>query len=125
MKQIRSTRLMLGTVLLFVSTSTGLFAQTEVASLAMVPKTLPVNSLLSVTPNTSVEAPSANSERSAQTVVAPGTLANSTAPSIKPPHKSAFSVEPDYLPSWITNQPYAYLQYGAVPAVATLHFGRK
>jgi hypothetical protein len=76
-------------------------------------------------PDTSVGVRPANAERSNRSPVVPATIAKSSATPLKPPHKSAFSVEPDYLPSWITDQPLAYLRYGAAPAVATLHFGHK
>jgi hypothetical protein len=55
----------------------------------------------------------------------PGTTGKGSATPLKAGLKSAFSVEPDYLPSWVTNQPLAYLRYGAAPAVVTLHFGHK
>jgi hypothetical protein len=74
---------------------------------------------------TSVGVPSTNAEPSGRSSVVPGTIAKSSATPLKPSHKSAFSVEPDYLPSWITDQPLAYLKYGAAPAVVTLHFGHK
>ena len=69
--------------------------------------------------------PMANPEPSGRTSVLPGTTRKSSATPLKPGQKSAFSVEPDYLPSWVTNQPLAYLRYGAAPAVVTLHFGNK
>ena len=61
------------------------------------------------------------------TPAVPGTLATnaSRAPQAKLQNPISVRVEPDYLPSWITNQPLAYMQYGAAPAVVTLHFGRK
>lgn len=57
----------------------------------------------------------------------PGTLATNATPALKAKPQNPFSVrvEPDTLPSWITNQPLAYMQYGAAPAVVTLHFGHK
>lgn len=57
----------------------------------------------------------------------PGTLATnaSRAPKAKLQNPFSVRVEPDSLPSWVTNQPLAYMQYGAAPAVVTLHFGRK
>jgi hypothetical protein len=57
--------------------------------------------------------------------VAPGTIATSSAPDLRSTRGSSFRVEPDYLPSWITNQPLAYLRYGAAPAVVNVQFGRK
>lgn len=59
--------------------------------------------------------------------IVPGTLASSATPSAKPKPVNPFSVrvEPDTLPSWVMNQPMAYMQYGAAPAVVTLHFGHK
>ena len=74
---------------------------------------------------TSVGVPTSNPEPSGRTSVVPGTIAKSSATPLKPNHKSAISVEPDYLPSWITDQPVPYLRYGAAPAVVTLHFGHK
>ena len=67
----------------------------------------------------------ANPELSGKTSIAPGTLAKSSAMPLKPSSNSAFSVEPDYLPSWVTNQHLAYSRYGAAPAVVTIHFGHK
>ena len=57
----------------------------------------------------------------------PGTLATNSNPAPKPKAETPFqvSVKPDYLPSWETNQPLAYLRYGAAPAVVTLHFKHK
>jgi hypothetical protein len=66
-----------------------------------------------------------NPELAGGTPVAPGTVAKSSPMPLKPGRTSAFSVEPDYLPSWITDQPLAYSRYGAAPAVVTLHFGHK
>src|SRR5205814_10518736 len=74
---------------------------------------------------TSIGVPTANPEPSGRTSVVPGTIAKSSKTPLKPNHKSAISVEPDYLPSWITDQPLAYSRYGAAPAVVTLHFGHK
>ena len=55
----------------------------------------------------------------------PGKIAPSSAPDLRSTRGSSFRVEPDYLPSWITNQPLSYLRYGAAPAVVRLEFGRK
>jgi hypothetical protein len=138
MKQICSARLLIGTAFLFASSAAGLMAQTEVGSNGMPHETLPLVNLLSqtdksiidaspsnVVPDTSVGLPKDNAASSARTSAVPGTIAKSSATPLKPSHNSAFSVEPDYLPSWITNQPFAYLRYGAAPAVVTLHFGQK
>ena len=65
------------------------------------------------------------SDTSDKPSVAPGTIAKTSPTPLKPMHNSAFSVEPGSLPSWITEQPLAYLKYGAAPAVVTLHFGHK
>jgi hypothetical protein len=69
--------------------------------------------------------PKGKPEPSGRTSALPGTTGKSSATPPKLVQKSAFSVEPDYLPSWVTNQPLAYLRYGAAPAVVTLHFGHK
>jgi hypothetical protein len=134
MKQICSARLLIGSAVLFLSSASGLLAQTEMASNAM-PHTLPLISASSpadkgivgdsfkVSSAALIGAPLPNTDR--LTPLAPGTIANVPASPLKPSHKSGFSVEPDYLPSWVTNQPLAYLRYGAAPAVATLHFGHK
>ena len=111
-------------------------AQTEVAFTAMPHGSLPINSVISPTDGvvnesspliseTSVEAPIPNVEHSGQIPLAPGTLRNTAAPAVEQSKKSKFSVMPDYLPSWVTNQPLAYMQYGATPAVMTIHFGAK
>lgn len=75
--------------------------------------------------DTCVGVPTGNPQFARRTSVAPGTIATSSAMPLKLTRKSAFSFEPDYLPSWITNQPLAYERYGAAPAVATLHFGHR
>jgi hypothetical protein len=67
----------------------------------------------------------ASPEPSGGTAVAPGTLANSSPMPLKPGRNSMFSMQPDYLPSWMTDQPLSYLRYGAAPAVVTIHFGHK
>jgi hypothetical protein len=61
------------------------------------------------------------------TPAVPGTLATNTtpAPNLKPQDPFSVRLQPDSLPSWVTNQPLAYLRYGAAPAVVTLHFGHK
>jgi hypothetical protein len=127
---------LIGTAFLFVSSASGLMAQTEVATNAM-PHTLPLINAPSQTdreltgdalPNAATDrfagASAASGERSSQPSIMPGTLATASH-ALKPVHKSSFSVEPDYLPSWVTNQPLSYLQYGAAPAVVTLHFGHQ
>ena len=75
--------------------------------------------------DTSVGVATANPAPLGRTSLLPGTIAQSSGTPLKPGHNSAFSVEPDHLPSWMTNQPLAYLRYGAAPAVVTLHFGHK
>ena len=76
-------------------------------------------------PDTSAGIPAANAEPSGRTSVMPGTIAKSSAMPLKPGRTNTFSVQPDYLPSWMTDQPLAYLRYGAAPAVVTIHFGHK
>ena len=76
-------------------------------------------------PDISVGVSTANAEPSSTSSVVPGTIAKSSAMPLKPSHKSALRVEADSLPSWVSNQPLAYLRYGAAPAVVTLHFGHK
>lgn len=134
MKQICSARLLIGSAFLLVSSASGLLAQTEVASNTM-PHSLPLINASSPTDkglmgdlgklssDALIAAPVPNTDR--LTTLAPGTIAKIAAPAPGSSRKSGFSVEPDYLPSWVTNQPLAYLRYGAAPAVATLHFGHK
>jgi hypothetical protein len=55
----------------------------------------------------------------------PGTIETASAPTLKPKHTSLIRVEPGYLPACLTDQPLAYLKYGAAPAVVTLQFGHK
>ncbi len=55
----------------------------------------------------------------------PGTLAIRSAPALHPSYGRRFSVEPGGLPWWVTDQPLAYLRYGAAPVVLTLHFRHK
>ncbi len=113
-------------------------AQSEMASNSIPHGTIPFTSLpsrteqgsignsrLNVAPHTLVPASIAKLDLLSRPPVVPGTLATTSTPTLETSHKSGFSVEPDYLPSWITNQPLAYLQYGAAPAVVTLHFGHK
>jgi hypothetical protein len=125
---------MISTAFLFASSAAGLMAQTELASNTMPHETLPLisapsqtdktgASLFNVAPDTYFGVPKPESFR--QSSVAPGTIAKSSAAPLKPSHTSGFRVEPDYLPSWVTNEPLSYLRYGAAPAVVTLHFGRK
>jgi len=137
MKQICSARLLIGTAFLFISSASGLMAQTEVATNSMPHTVFPIDSpsqadrgtIGEVFPNPAAERSSGTSigigDLLSRPQVMPGTLATASAPQLKPVHKSSFSVTPDYLPSWITNQPLAYLQYGAAPAVVTLHFGHQ
>jgi hypothetical protein len=116
-----------------------LLAQTEVASNKM-PHNLPLINAASPTDKglmgdfeklsseALIAAPVPNTDRLtplAPGMIAPGTLAKIASPAPNTGRKSGFSVEPDYLPSWVTNQPLAYLRYGAAPAVVTLHFGHK
>jgi hypothetical protein len=54
----------------------------------------------------------------------PGTTSTSAA-KLRPGTPLQVRVQPDSLPSWVTNQPTASLQYGAAPAVVTLHIGHK
>jgi len=138
MKQICSTRLLIGSALLLISSASGLLAQTEVAlntmshSRPLIDTSSPtdksiVGDLGKMSSETLIGAPLPNTDH--LTPPAPGTIAPTiakvAAPAPSTGHKSGFSVEPDYLPSWVTNQPLAYLRYGAAPAVATLHFGHK
>ena len=138
MKQIRSARSLIGTAFLFASSAAGLMAQSEVASNAMAHQAVPlinlppetdksiaVTSLSNVAPDTSFGVPKPSADASSRNSVVPGTVAKISAAPLKPTHSNGFSVEPDYLPSWITNQPLAYLKYGAAPAVVTVHFGHK
>jgi hypothetical protein len=145
MKQICSTRHLFRTALLLVSSAAGLMAQTEMASNAIPRETVPFAKLPSETEkgiirtehtnvavNTLSGSSTSNLARSSRSSLTPGTLAatpgtlakNST-PELKPIQKSAFTVEPDTLPSWETIQPLSYLRYGAAPAVMTLHFGHQ
>jgi hypothetical protein len=57
----------------------------------------------------------------------PGTPATQSipVPNLKRLNPFPIRVEPGYLPSRITDQPLAYLQYGAAPVVITLHFRQK
>jgi hypothetical protein len=137
MKPICSTRRLVRTALLFASTAAGLLAQSEMASNAMPHETIPFANLPTQNQNDSIGnlnskvgldthllPPSFDVASPTQRATAvPGTLATDSASPLTPAHKSAIRVEPDYLPSWITNQPLAYLRYGAAPAVVTLHFG--
>ena len=138
MKQIRSARLLIGTAVLFASSAAGLMAQSELASNVMPHEMLPLvnvppetdksitgTPLSNVAADTSLGVLKPSAEPSGRNSVVPGTLAKSSVTPLKPSPSSGFSVEPDYLPSWITNQPLAYLKYGAAPAVVTLHFGHK
>lgn len=135
MTQPSSTRLLIRTALLIASSAAGLMAQSEMASNSLPHASIPLANLPSQTEKSSttdlqsvasatpIGIPAANQKTLAQPLVMPGTLAKNSTPALKPAQKSAFSVEPDYLPSWVTNQPLAYLRYGAAPAVVTLHFG--
>ena len=143
MKQIGSTRLVICTALLFGSTASALLAQSDVAFNSVPHLAIPVtnpsdqtqkggpeNSSVNVALDTHIMLPSSNPEAwngpsltPGTPAVMPGAPAKDSALSPKPSHKSSFSVEPDYLPSWITNQPLSSLKYGAVPAVVMLHFG--
>ena len=140
MKRICSTRHLTRAALLLISSAAGLMAQTEIASNAISRETVPFAKLTSETEKGSIGTESANvalntfltsnpapssqpSVAPGTLAVMPGTLAKDSAPALKPVHKSAFSVEADYLPSWETIQPLSYLRYGAAPAVMTLHFG--
>lgn len=135
MTQPSSTRLLIRTALLIASSTAGLMAQNEMASNSLPHASIPftnlpsqpemgsITDLQSVASGTPIGIPAANHTATAQPLLMPGTLAKDSTPALKPGQKSAFSVEPDYLPSWVTNQPLAYLRYGAAPAVVTLHFG--
>ncbi|MBV8476781.1 MAG: hypothetical protein JOZ36_08955 [Acidobacteria bacterium] len=138
MKQICSARIVVRTALLVASSAAGLMAQSEMASNSMPHGTIPFTPLPSQTDQGSIGNSSSNVasdtfttalipklDLSSRPSLVPGTLATVSSSTLKTSHKSGFSVEPDYLPSWVTNQPLAYLQYGAAPAVVTLHFGHK
>jgi hypothetical protein len=145
MKQICSTRHLIRTALLLVSSAAGLMAQTEMASNAIPRETVPFAKPPSETQKGSIGTEHTNvavntlagpltfnpalSSRPSATpgtlAATPGTLGKNSTPDLKPIQKSAFTVEPDYLPSWETIQPLSYLRYGAAPAVVTLHFGHQ
>jgi hypothetical protein len=145
MKQICSTRHLIRIALLLVSSAAGLMAQTEMASNTIPRETVPPAKLPSETVKGNIGTEQTNaavntfsgpltfnpalSSRPSVTPgtlsVTPGTLAKNSTPDLKPIQKSAFTVEPDSLPSWETIQPLSYLRYGAAPAVVTLHFGHQ